>query len=138
VVRQCRYSIWTPGCKFNPFEAALGRFVRFDKGDYVGKTVLEQLARQTPRRQFVVVTIDADHAAPHNGDSIWVEDRVVGTVTSAGWGHRVGKNIAFAYVEPQSAAEGTRFEVDIIGERFAATVVRECLYDPDNHRVRAG
>lgn len=124
--------------EYNPFEAGLGRFVRFDKEDYVGRTALESLARQAPRSQFVVVTIDADHASPHSGDSVWAEDRVVGTVTSAGWGHRIGKNIAFAYVEPQYAAVGTRFEVDIIGERFTATVVPECLYDPDNQRVRAG
>ena len=123
--------------EFNPFEAGLGRFVRFDKENYVGKTVLVSLARQPFRRQFVVMTINADHAAPHSGDSVWAGGKVVGTVTSAGWGHRVGKNIAMAYVESEYAAEGSQVEVDIIGDRFTATVVPECLYDPQNQRVRA-
>ena len=121
--------------EYNPFEAGLRRFMRFDKGDYAGKTMLEALASEPLRRRFVVMTIDADHAAPHSGDSIWAEGRVIGTITSAGWGHRVGKNIAFGYVDTEYADAGAQFEVDIIGDKFTATVGPECLYDPENQRV---
>ena len=41
----------------------------------------------------------------------------VGIITSGGYGHAVGKSLAFAYVEPQYAAPGTALEVAGLGER---------------------
>ena len=122
--------------EFNPFEAGMGRFVHFNKGDFVGKVVLKTLVDKPFRQQFVVMIIDALHAAPHSGDSIWDQDRVVGTVTSAGWGHRIGKTIAMGYVLPEYAQEGAKLSVDILGQRFDAEVTSECLHDPDYQLVR--
>jgi dimethylglycine dehydrogenase len=61
----------------------------------------------------------------------------VGSVTSAGWGHRVGKNIAFGFVEPAFAAIGTDLMVEVIGAPVPAKVVPPCLYDAKNTRLRA-
>ena len=53
--------------------------------------LLEQFA---PRRRFVVMSVDGDLAPAHAGDCIQVGDEVVGAVTSGGFGHRTGVNIA--------------------------------------------
>ena len=66
-----------------------------------------------------------------------MEGSVVGTVTSAGWGHRVGRNIAYAFVDPGFAAEGTSLTVEVIGEPVPAVVIDAALYDPQNLLVRA-
>jgi len=58
-------------------------------------------------------------------------------VTSGGYGHRVGQNIAYAYVDPACAAVGTALEIGILGERYAAEVVEPVLYDPDASLMRA-
>ena len=121
----------------DPFEAGLERFVRLDKDAFVGKEALAAVIKEPRSRQFVVMCVDCTHASPHPGDSVWHEGQVVGTVTSAGWGHRTGKNIAFAYVSPAVADLGARLEVDVLGTRHLATIVAECLYDPDNERVRS-
>ena len=63
-------------------------------------------------------------------------ERIVGTVTSAGWGHRVGRNLAMGFVEPTCADVGTRLRVEIIGEPTDAAVVPACRYDPANELVR--
>ena len=63
-------------------------------------------------------------------------DRVVGTVTSGDWGHRVGANIAYAFVDPDHAEAGTALAIDIIGIRTPARVTEGPLYDPGNSRVR--
>ena len=123
--------------EFNPFESGLARFVHFNKGEFAAKSILEQCLRQAPRRRFIVLSVAAEHAAPHSGDSIWMGDQVIGTITSAGWGHRVSRTLAMGYVEPAYASAGSKLEVDIIGERFAAEVVAECLYDAQHQRVRA-
>ncbi len=56
-------------------------------------------------------------------------DTVVGTVTSGDYGHRVGMNLAYAFVMPDQAAIGTRSEIDIIGKRVAAEVIAPGPYE---------
>jgi len=58
-------------------------------------------------------------------------------VGSAGFGHSLGKSIAFAYLPAALARVGQAVEVDVYGTRRAAEVVSEPLYDPDNARIRA-
>lgn len=120
--------------EFSPFEANLSRFVKLDKPVFVGKAALEAAS---PRRAFVSMVLDCTHAPAQGGDSIVSDGRVIGTVTSAGWGHRVGKNIALGFVDPAFADIATRLQVEVIGEPVAAEVVAECLYDPENNLVRA-
>ena len=119
----------------DPFESGLGRFVRMDK-DFIGKRALEQRAAAGPRRRFVTLTLDSKQAPAQPGDSILRDGAVEGTVTSAGWGHRVGRNIAMGFVEPDCAELGGRLEVEVIGEPVAAEIVDPCLYDPGFTLVR--
>jgi len=121
----------------NPIEARLDRFVKLDKDDFIGKTALLEQIERGPRKLLVSLTVDCDIACAHHGDPVFAGDRQVGSVTSAGYGHRVQQNIAYAYVDPQSAAVGTGLELGILGERYAAVVVEPILYDPDNRLVRA-
>ncbi|MEM7441499.1 MAG: FAD-dependent oxidoreductase [Pseudomonadota bacterium] len=113
--------------EFDPNESALGRFVS-STHEYVGKAALA--ARNAPRRSFVTLTIDCDHAPAHPGDSVLQGGKVVGTVTSADWGHRVGKNIAMAFVDPDCVEDGAALVVEVIGEPYPAKVVQPALYDP--------
>ena len=123
--------------EFNPLESGLSRFVKMDKPTFIGKPALERMVAAGPRRAFVSMVLDATHATAHGGDAILSESRVVGSVTSVAWGHRVGKNIAMGFVDPAFAPLGTRLVVEVIGQPIPATVVPECLYDPENLRVRA-
>lgn len=123
--------------EYNPIESALERFVKLDKRDFIGKAALQaQLARGL-RKRFVTLTVDSPDAPAHGGDPVFAAHRLVGTVTSGGYGHRVGKNIALAFVEPEHAEPGTELSVGVLGQRYRAEVVAPCLYDPDNTRVRA-
>ena len=83
------------------------------------------------------MTLDCDHAPAHGGDPVYLDDRLVGSVTSAGYGHRVRRNLAYAYVAPKASAPETALAVGILGDRCLARVCASCLYDPDNRRARA-
>ncbi|MEM8697567.1 MAG: glycine cleavage T C-terminal barrel domain-containing protein, partial [Pseudomonadota bacterium] len=89
------------------------------------------------RRAFVTLEVFTDTAPAHPGDSLYRDGRVVGTVTSAAWGHRVGKNLAMGFVEPDLSAETTEFSIELLGQTYPARVVAPCLYDPKNERLRA-
>jgi dimethylglycine dehydrogenase len=121
----------------NPFEARLDRFVRLDKGDFIGKAALLEQVERGPRKLLVSMTVDCDIAPAHGGDPVFSGAQQVGSVTSAGFAHRVQENIAYAYVDPQCAAVGSRLELGILGDRYEAVVVEPILYDPENRLVRA-
>jgi dimethylglycine dehydrogenase len=121
----------------NPFEARLERFVRLDKPDFVGKQALLEQRQRGPRKLLASMTVDCDIAPAHSGDPVYSGPGQVGSVTSGGYGHRVARNIAYAYVDPGQAEPGNRLEIGILGERYAATVVEPVLYDPDNRLPRS-
>jgi dimethylglycine dehydrogenase len=121
----------------NPFEARLDRFVKLDKPDFVGKQALLEQVERGPRKLLVSMTVDCEIAPAHGGDPVFANGKQVGSVTSAGYGHRVGANIAYAYVEPDCAEIGTRLSLGILGERYDAEVVQPVLYDAGNRLPRS-
>jgi len=123
--------------EFNPFESGLDRFVDLSKPDFIGKDALLKMNATGPRRKLVSMVLDCTHAPTQPGDRILQDGRAVGAVTSSGWGYRTGKNIALGYIEPAFAAPGCEVMVEVVGKPISAKVVPECLYDPDNARVRA-
>ncbi len=123
--------------EFNPMETSLERFVKLDKPDFVGKAALIKELERGPRRRLASLAIDCDTAPAHAGDPVWADDRQVGVVTSGGYGHRVGENIAYAFVEPGQAEIGAQLSVTIVGQSFNAKVVERCLFDPNNALVRS-
>jgi dimethylglycine dehydrogenase len=123
--------------EFDPFETGLARFVKMDKGDFIGRDALARRRADGPRRQLVTLSVDCTHAPARPGASVMQGDQVVGTVTSGDWGHRTGLNLAYAFVTPDLAAPETRVTIDILGDIIPATVIPPSPYDPAMTRPRA-
>lgn len=115
--------------EFDPFETGLDRFVKLDKS-FVGKDAL--LARQQAgmTRKLVSLRIDETAAPAHGGASVMRDGQVVGTVTSGDWGHRVGMNLAYAFVQPDLARVGTALHIDLMGKMVPVRVIDPAPYDP--------
>ena len=59
-------------------------------------------------------------------------------MTSGYFGHRTGNSIALGMLRADLTAPGTALEIEIFGERCAATVQGDGpLWDPANERLRA-
>ncbi|MEO1551405.1 MAG: glycine cleavage T C-terminal barrel domain-containing protein, partial [Pseudomonadota bacterium] len=69
--------------------------------------------------------------------SVMVGARVVGTVTSGAWGHRVGMNLAYAFIDAPLASVGAELTLDLLGARCAAHVIAPSPFDPDMTRPRS-
>jgi len=121
----------------NPYEAGLERFVKLDKGDFVGRDALLEQIERGPRKLLVSLTVDCEVGAAHSGDPVFAGAAQIGTITSGSFGHRVGENLAYAYVDPEHSAIDCALELGILGERYPARVVEPVRYDPDNARMRA-
>ena len=124
--------------EYTPFMASLERFVRLDKeADFIGREALRRQAAAGPKERFVPLLVDARDADAAPVSIVYRGMEVVGLVTSGGYGYRLNRSIALAYVRSDLSAPGTQLEVEILGERCRALVGREPLYDPDNLRLKA-
>ena len=109
--------------EFNPYETGLDRFVKMDR-DFIGREALENMQAAGLRRRLVTLELDSATTPAHPGDSILSDGRVVGTVTSAGWGYRTSKNLAYAFVD-----EGVnqRLAVLVLGDEIPASITARNL-----------
>ncbi len=122
--------------EFDPLETGLDRFVKLDKPDFIGREALLKRHAEGPRKKLVTLKVDATHAPAHGGASLMQGETVIGTITSGDWGHRVGLNLAYAFVDPSLAVEGQVMELDHCGDRVPATVIAPSPYDPSFERMR--
>jgi dimethylglycine dehydrogenase len=121
---------------YDPIEAGLERRIDWRKPAFVGRAAALRAREAGPQRQLVTLVVDAEAADAIGDEPVWHDGRVVGAVTSGGYGHRVGRSIALAYV-PAALAGATRgFAVEILGDRRAAERVAEPLYDASGSRMR--
>ncbi|MEM6357321.1 MAG: FAD-dependent oxidoreductase, partial [Pseudomonadota bacterium] len=89
------------------FESALERFVDLSKA-FEGRDRLLARRDAGPRQRFVALVIETDRAPALAGTAILDrEGRVIGSVSSGAYGHRIGENRALGFVAPWCAAEGT-------------------------------
>jgi aminomethyltransferase len=118
--------------ELTPFDAGLGRVVKFDKeGDFVGREALaaaaERAADNPPR--VLVGLVAEGRRVPRAGYQVVAEGRVVGEVTSGAPSPTLGKPIAMAYVDAAHAAPGTPgVGVDIRGSHEPYAVVALPFY----------
>jgi aminomethyltransferase len=88
------------GPDVTPFEAGLGRVVKFDKpGEFVGREALAARASSGPIKRLAGLTIDSRRIARH-GYPVLADGREHGTVTSGAPSPTLGVPIAMAYLDP--------------------------------------
>ncbi|WP_027236603.1 GcvT family protein [Leisingera caerulea] len=122
--------------EFDPFETGLHRFVKLEKDDFIGRKALLKRQSEGVRKKLVTLQVDATRAPAHGGASLMQGNQVVGTVTSGDWGHRTGLNLAYAFVKPELAVEGSTMQLDLCGDLVPATVIAPSPYDPEFERIR--
>lgn len=118
-------------------EAGAMRFCKTDKGDFVGREATEaSLAAPLPW-VCVHLQIDTPGVDCTGSETVFHQGERSGQITTAGYGHRVEKSLAFAYVKPEHAAPGTALEVLLLDGKASATVLADALYDPQNALPRS-
>ena len=123
--------------EYNPFEADLGFAVKLRKGEFIGRQALSEARAQGLTRRLCCMTLDDPGRVVMGKEPILDGDRVLGYVTSANYGHSIGRGIVYGYLPTGPAAAGTRVDVLYFGERLTATVANDPLYDPDGSRLTA-
>ena len=133
------YRLWGSdmSADWTPLDAGMERFVDFNKGDFIGRDALLRQKDAGVERKLSCLVIDAKDADAHGFEPVFASGEAIAYVASGGYGHTLQKSIAFSYLPVAHSEPGTELEVGILGERRAATVVEQPLYDPKNERLLA-
>jgi 4-methylaminobutanoate oxidase (formaldehyde-forming) len=121
-----------------PEAAGLDFAVRMDKASpFVGRdALLAEQAAGGPAERLRCIVLEDPLAVCLGGEPVRIDLETAGRVTTGGYGYRVERSIAYAYL-PAAAGAGVTVEIDIFGELVTGTVVGEPPYDPQNERIKA-
>ena len=108
-------------------EANLGRFCKFDKGDFLGRDALLKQRQEGVRRKLVGFEM-SDRAVARDGYPVWVEDKQSGRVTSGSFAPFLKKSIGMTYLPPEFAGVGREIHIEIRGRIAPARLVSLPFY----------
>jgi aminomethyltransferase len=111
----------------NPYEVNLGRVVKLEKGEFVGRAPLQAVQQQGPERKLIGLQM-VDNAIPRTGYEVRADGAAVGHVTSGTLSPTLGTKIAMAMVPAGLAGIGNAFEVVVRDRPYRAEQVKLPFY----------
>ncbi|MFL6214429.1 MAG: glycine cleavage system aminomethyltransferase GcvT [Blastocatellia bacterium] len=110
-----------------PLEAGLGWVVKLNKGDFIGRDVMQRQKAEGLRRKLVGFEV-LDKAPARDGYPVMIAGQQVGTVASGSYAPLLKKNIGMLYLPIEHTRVGTEFSVVIRGREVPARVVETPFY----------
>jgi aminomethyltransferase len=114
--------------KINVWESGLDRYCKMEKGDFIGRAMLERAKTAGLTRTLVGLEMIDRGIARDEYPCCNEAGEAIGAITSGSPSPTLAKNIALAYVPPAYSAMGTLLFVEIRGQRCKARVVPTPFY----------
>ena len=122
--------------EYTPFEAGLDRFVNLNKGEFNGRDALVAQKETGLKRRLVMFEVDTTDRDAMGNEPVYLDEKLIGEVTSGTYGYRVSKSLVMAYVSADVAASAEAFEIEVLGDRAAARLIAMPPFDPKNERIK--
>jgi len=107
----------------NPIEAGLGWITKFDKGDFIGRDVLQKV-KETGAERKLMGLVSEEKFFPRKDYAISANGSKIGFVTSGTVSPVLEKPIALGYVLKEYSSTGTKVNISIRNNEFTALVVK--------------
>ncbi|MBS0237843.1 MAG: FAD-dependent oxidoreductase [Proteobacteria bacterium] len=128
-----------------PLEGGLGFAVAWDKkGGFIGREALLKQRESGPlKRRLVQIQLEgADAPLLYHEEPIWRDGEVIGSVTSGGYGHRIGASLGMGYVRREVGVTAewlaaAPLEVEVAWKRYPARAQLGPWYDPKGERIKS-
>ena len=85
---------------------------------------------QEPEKRLVTLAVHTEDADAVGYEPIWLNQEVVGFVTSGGYGHCARMSMAMGYISSSIADGEAQLSVSILGERHSCRVLHQEATDP--------
>jgi aminomethyltransferase len=110
-----------------PYEAELGRIVKLDKGDFIGRTALAEQKERGVRRKLVGFEMRG-RGIGRDGYQVRLEGVAAGWVTSGSPAPSLNRNIGLCYLPVSEARPGRKLEVMVRNQPVEAETVATPFY----------
>jgi len=118
-------------------EAGMDRFFNLKKkNNFIGAKSLQEKIQSGVDIKIVYLEVDVNNVDARGNEPVYHKGKVVGVVTSGGYGFRAKKSLAFAYVK-SDVADVNNLEVEIQGQKRKAKILDKVVYDPENKKLTA-
>lgn len=123
---------------YTPRMAGLERFIAYERPGFVGRNAALRARDTLPERQLVTLAVSSAHADATGYEPILVRDKLVGYVTSGGYGHTAGTGLAMGYVDSEVIdCEEPELAVTLLGQSCPCRILRVPAIDPHGLRMRS-
>ena len=112
--------------EITPLEAGLSWIVNFNH-DFIGKEILLTQKQQNVKRRLVAIEMEDKYIARH-GYPIYLENQIIGEITSGTLSPTLNKAIALGYVPYKYSKIGQKLRVEIRGKLYTGTIVKKPFY----------
>ena len=117
---------------FTAKESGLDFFIDWKK-DFIGKGIAKKDNSNLKLTPLIVETDDIDVT---NNEAVMKDGKSIGYVTSGGFAHYVNKSIAFSYLDKNILNSDEKIQVEINGNFYNCSIIKEPLYDPNGKKMR--
>ena len=118
-------------------DAGLEPLVRPGKGPFTGREALRrQASTGVAVRRRCLLLDPADPAIPFGMEPVSRAGEIIGFTVRGGYGHRIGRALAVAYLPVDVDADDDDMAVTILGAASPVTIARTTPYDPGDERRR--
>ena len=105
----------------NPLEAGLGRYIKLESGDFIGRDVLRKSLEDGLTQKLIGFEM-VDRGIPRQGYDIYNEGHLLGSVTSGTLSPSLDKSIGMGYLKSEDAGR-QKVKIEIRGTAREAEVV---------------
>ena len=117
-----------------PVEAGMETMFRKEV-EFIGKTALDSHRSKGATTQVVTLVLDDEDAMPLGHEPIYLNGKIIGHVTTAAFGYRIGKPVALGYVDIADP-DGVAIDLDIARVMFSGRLTKGPAFDPTGARMR--
>ena len=118
---------------FTAKESGLDFFIDWNK-DFIGK---ESAKKDNSKLKLTPLIIETDDIDVTNNEAVVKDGKSIGYITSGGFAHYVNKSIAYSYLDEEILKSNEKFQVEINGNFYNFSIIKEALYDPTGERMRS-
>jgi len=118
---------------FTAKESGLDFFIDWNK-DFIGK---ENAKKDSSKLKLTPLIIETEDIDVTNNEAVVKDGKSIGYITSGGFAHHVKKSVAYSYLDEEILKTNEKFQVEINGNFYNSTIIKEPLYDPRGTKMRS-
>jgi glycine cleavage system aminomethyltransferase T len=100
--------------------------------------LLAQTEQGIPSRRACLLLDPAEDAVPYGMEPVSSGGEVIGFTARGGYGHRIGRGLAFAYLPPEVVADPSDLSIRILGREVPVSLTTQAVYDREDRRRSIG